>query len=94
METYEEMLERVRALPAMTEEERIEQTIDFVWGNLMASTNHRPTVTKEEFAAQMRELITPKKAAPSCPNNTAGDPWCKCGKCCDERAGIEPGVWP
>lgn len=37
----DELLERFKALPEMTPEEAIEQKIDFVWGNLAASTNHQ-----------------------------------------------------
>jgi hypothetical protein len=44
-----EVLERIRALPPMTAEERIEQAIDFAYGNLTCSTNHRQT--KEAVAA-------------------------------------------
>jgi hypothetical protein len=38
----------VRALPPMTAEEREAQTLDFVYGNLATSTNHRPV--RDAFA--------------------------------------------
>jgi hypothetical protein len=38
----EQLMEQVRALPPMTAKQREAQTLDFVYGNLAASTNHRP----------------------------------------------------
>jgi len=29
-----------------------------------------------------------------CLSNLRNDPWCPCGRCCDERAGVEYGIWP
>lgn len=48
----EDILERFKELPGMTLEQRIEQKIDFVWGNLATSTNHRPR-SKEAIAAMV-----------------------------------------
>ena len=42
-EELSQLMAMVHALPPMTLEERIRQKISFVYGNLAASTNHRPT---------------------------------------------------
>ena len=50
IDTLEELLAKVRAMPDMTDEERIVQKINWVWGNLSASTNHQPLPeTREAF---------------------------------------------
>jgi hypothetical protein len=41
--TLDELIEEVGNLPGMTEEERAHQRLDFAYGNLAASTNHKPT---------------------------------------------------
>lgn len=41
-ETLDELLEKVRKLPPMTEEEKDLQAIDWIWGQLACSTNHKP----------------------------------------------------
>lgn len=41
-ETLDDLLDRIRKLPPMTEEEKEAQAIDWVWGQLAASTNHKP----------------------------------------------------
>jgi hypothetical protein len=42
MQEYHRLKELVTRLPPMTEDQRIEQRLDFVYGNLVCSTNHRP----------------------------------------------------
>jgi len=42
-------LEKVKALPPMSEEQRLEQAIDFTFGNLACSTNHK--ASREAIAA-------------------------------------------
>jgi hypothetical protein len=46
---FEELLEKVRALPSMTEEQRWEQKIDFVYGNL--SIDKAEAIDRPEFEA-------------------------------------------
>jgi hypothetical protein len=41
-ETLEELVEKVRKLPPMTHKERRLQALDFAYGNLACSTNHKP----------------------------------------------------
>jgi hypothetical protein len=47
------LLELVRKLPPPTEFERQEQALAFAYGNLAASTNHKPT--REGFRKLARE---------------------------------------
>jgi hypothetical protein len=61
--TLEELYEKVRKLPPMTERQREEQGFSFSYGNLACTTNHKPTRaafaklardrgwTEEQFAA-------------------------------------------
>jgi hypothetical protein len=43
LKLLDELIEEVGNLPGMTEEERAHQRLDFAYGNLAASTNHKPT---------------------------------------------------
>jgi hypothetical protein len=45
---FAELLEKVRKLPPMTPDEKFAQRLDFAYGNLACSTNHKPT--REAFA--------------------------------------------
>ena len=67
MPTLEELIEEVRRLPPMTERQKQEQTLDYSYGNLAASTRHKPSLfafqraavldfgwTEAEFAAWAR----------------------------------------
>ena len=44
MDRLEELLEEARRLPPMTDEQREEQRLDFAYGNLACSTNHKPVL--------------------------------------------------
>ncbi len=50
--TLKDLLERVRALGPMTRQQLEEQRVDWAYGNLAATTNHRPT--REGFARFLR----------------------------------------
>jgi hypothetical protein len=41
-DALEALLEKVRALPPMTPRQREEQALDWTYGNLACSTNHKP----------------------------------------------------
>ena len=47
------LIEQAKKLPPMTGEKLEEQAMDFAYGNLAASTNHRPT--RRAFAALARD---------------------------------------
>jgi hypothetical protein len=49
--TREELLRRIKSLPPMTEEERKWQTLSFVYGNMMLSTNHKLTYRNGAYLA-------------------------------------------
>jgi hypothetical protein len=51
-ETFEELLERVRSLPPMTDDQRAKQAMSFAYGNLACSTHHKPV--RAAFAAVAR----------------------------------------
>jgi len=44
VKTLDELIAEVRTLPDMTPSERAIQRLDFVYGNLACSTNHKPTL--------------------------------------------------
>lgn len=44
---------KARALPPMTEKERLMQALDFAYGNLACSTNHKPS--RRAFALLARD---------------------------------------
>ena len=48
---YAALLEKVRALPPMTAEQRIEQAINFAWGNCAVEWPTPPPMTLEAVAA-------------------------------------------
>jgi hypothetical protein len=48
----EASIESVRRLPPMTQHQRQEQTLDFAYGNLALSTNHRPIKSAFEHIAK------------------------------------------
>ncbi len=50
---YFAMVEKVRALPPMTAEQRIEQAISFAWGNCAIEWPTPPPMTLEAVAAQV-----------------------------------------
>lgn len=39
-------------MPPMSRAQQREQALDFAWGQLQASTNHRSKLSKEEFFAE------------------------------------------
>jgi hypothetical protein len=45
------LLEKVRALPPMTEEQRIEQAFSFAWGNVAIEWPDPPPIPFEKFRA-------------------------------------------
>jgi len=49
--TLEELLEKARSLPPMTEEQRIEQRISFAWGNAAIEWPDPPLISLDKFAA-------------------------------------------
>jgi hypothetical protein len=54
MRAWDELVARVRRFRDMTPREREEQAIDFAYGNLAASTHHRPTRRTFEILTQRR----------------------------------------
>jgi hypothetical protein len=50
---YAALLEKARALPPMTAEQRIEQKISFAWGNAAVNWPTPPPMTLEAFTAQV-----------------------------------------
>ena len=53
-EYIEFLVEESRKLPLMTEDQIQDQGMDFAYGNLACSTNHKPT--REGFASLAKEL--------------------------------------
>lgn len=45
------LLEKVRALPPMTAEQRIEQALNFAWGNVALSWGDPPKMSRDRFRA-------------------------------------------
>ncbi len=50
----DELMGQARALPPMTADQSVEQRLDFSYGNLACSTNHKPV--KAAFAAISRRF--------------------------------------
>lgn len=42
--TLDELMEHARSLPPMTERQKREQRLDFAYGNLACTTNHKPSL--------------------------------------------------
>jgi hypothetical protein len=53
---FAELLEKVRTLPPMTAEQRIEQKISFAWGNAAIEWPTPPPMTLEAVAAQVWKM--------------------------------------
>lgn len=63
MSEIDDLLERARALPPMTDEQRREQRINFAWGNLACSTNHR---VARELVERAHDRAHPAWLCPTC----------------------------
>jgi hypothetical protein len=51
MPTLEELIEEAKRLPPMTPRQRQEQSLNFTYGNLASSTNHKPSLVAFQRAA-------------------------------------------